>query len=100
MQRKTRKEKMLTIANTYADKLKPKFGVPVLRPVVGESFDANNDLFLLNETTVVHRDGHITRGTRFSVTSDALIEYNKRHMSAESFNDFYGDDPTELGFGA
>ena len=86
---------MLKIANTYADKLRPKFGVPVLRPIIGESFDVNNDLTLISETEVLHRDGHITRGTRFSVTRDALIEYNARNMSAESFNDFYGDDPTE-----
>jgi hypothetical protein len=89
---------MMTLPNTYADKLRPKFGVPVLRPIIGESFDVNNDLTLISETEVLHRDGHITRGTRFSVTSDALIEYNRRNLSTESFNDFYGDDPTENGW--
>jgi len=85
-------------ANSFADRLKPKFGLPTIRPVVGESFDRNNDLFLVDACTVLHRDGTVTRGSAASVTHDALIVYNTKHMCAESFVEFYGDDPTESGF--
>jgi hypothetical protein len=46
---------------------------------------------------VYHRDGHITNGTIRSVTSDALIEYNRRHMTRAAFDDCYGegDERTE-----
>lgn len=85
----------LRIANTFAYKLKPRFGLPQIKPIIGESFDVNNDLILIDDWTVLHRDGHITRGSRISVTHDALIDYNRRHMSADAFADFYSDDPTE-----
>lgn len=85
----------LAIANTFADHLKPTFGIPAIRPAVGESFDANNDLCLIAENVVLHRDGHITRGSRISVIYDALIEYNRRHMRADAFAAYYADDPTE-----
>jgi hypothetical protein len=85
-------------ANSFAARLKPKFGLPTIRPVVGESFDRNNDLFLVDACTVLHRDGTVTRGSAASVTHDALIVYNTKHMCAESFVEFYGDDPTESGF--
>ena len=79
-------------ANTYADNLKPYFGVPQIKPACGQSFDRANNLFLSDCGSVVyHRDGHITNGTTFSVTSDALIEYNQRHMSRAAFDDYYGD---------
>ena len=85
-------------ANIFADRLKPEFGLPTIRPSVGESFDQNNDLFLVDSCTVQHRDGTVTRGSAASVTHDALIAYNRKHMRAESFAAFYGDDPTESGF--
>jgi hypothetical protein len=86
-------------ANVFTDKLKAKFGIPTIRPVIGESFDQNNDLYLVDACTVLHRDGTVTRGSAASVTHDALIVYNRKYMDAESFADFYGDDPTECGFG-
>jgi hypothetical protein len=88
------------IANTFRADLKPRFGIPTIEPRVGEAFDVNNDLFLHDECTVLHRDGHITRGTKTSVTHDALIEWNRRNLRADVFADFYGDDPTENGFAA
>jgi hypothetical protein len=87
-------------ANTFADRLRPKFGIPQIKPAIGEAFDANNDLFLADACTVLHRDGHITRGSAASVTHDALIDYNRRHMTAADFADHYGDDITENGFAA
>jgi hypothetical protein len=84
--------------NTYADSLKPYFGVPQIDPVCGQSFDRFNDLVLSACGEVVyHRDGHITNGTIRSVTSDALIEYNRRHMTRAAFDDCYGegDERTE-----
>ena len=91
---------MLNTANTFADRLNPRFGIPQIKPVIGESFDANNDLCLVDACTVLHRDGHITKGSPISVTYDALIEYNRRHLSREAFSNHYGDDPTECGFSA
>jgi hypothetical protein len=79
-------------ANTFRADLKPMFGLPQIKPRIGEAFDVNNDLHLLDACTVLHRDGHITRGTAASVTHDALIDWNRRHMTREAFNDFYGDD--------
>jgi hypothetical protein len=90
---------MTMTANSFADYLKPKFGIPQIEPRIGEAFDANNDLFLSDACTVIHRDGHVTRGSFRSVAHDALIDYNRRHMSAAAFADYYGDDPTENGFG-
>lgn len=86
---------MHMLANTFADRLEPKFGIPSIRPNVGESFDVNNDLFLASEDTVYHRDGHITRGSKISVIYDALIDYNRRHMRADAFAAYYADDPSE-----
>ena len=85
----------LTLANTFSDRLKPRFGIPAIRPAIGESFDVNNDLCLIAEGVVLHRDGHITRGSKTSVIYDAMIEYNRRHMRADDFAAHYADDPTE-----
>ena len=90
---------MHTYANRFCDRLKPVFGIPEIKPAIGESFDYANDLFLADSCTVLHRDGHVTRGTPLSVTYDALIDWNRRHMTAKAFADHYGDDPTERGFG-
>lgn len=79
--------------NTYADYLKPYFDIPQIAPTLGQPFDCFNDLVLSNcGTKVFHRDGHITNGTTRSVTSDALIEYNRRHMTRAAFDECYGDD--------
>lgn len=78
-------------ANTFRDNLKPVFGIPQIKPRIGETFDVNNDLFLLNACTVLHRDGHTTRGTAASVTHDALIEWNRRHLTRDAFADHYGE---------
>ena len=84
---------MLITSSRYADRLKPVFGVPTIAPVFGETFDANNDLTLSYCGTIVyHRDGHVTRGTFRSVTSDSMIEYDRRHMTKRAFNDCYGVD--------
>ena len=84
---------MIFTANDYAERFNAKWGVPQTRPTFGESFDANNDLVLSECGTIVyHRDGHITRGTIYSVTSDALIDYNRRHMTKTAFAYHYGDD--------
>lgn len=91
---------MLTIANTFAAHLAPRFGIPTIKPTIGEAFDANNDLYLVDACTVLHRDGTVTRGSAASVTHDALIAYNRRHLRADVFADHYGDDPTECGFGS
>jgi len=90
---------MHRIANTFRDSLNTKFGFPQIQPSVGESFDVNNDLHLFDINTVMHRDGHVTKGSPASVTHDSLIDYNRRHMSADAFADHYADDPTENGFG-
>lgn len=83
---------MQTTPNDYAENLKPYFGIPQIAPTLGQSFDRFNDLVLSNcGTKVFHRDGHITNGTTFSVTSDALIEYNQRHMTRAAFDDCYGE---------
>lgn len=89
---------MHLIANTFADRLKVKWGIPQIKPEIGESFDVNNDLCLIDACTVLHRDGHVTKGSPSSVTHDALIDYNRRHMSSDAFAEYYGDDPTENGF--
>ena len=84
---------LLTSNNTYAERYLPKFGVPKIRPMPGETFDRNNDLTISKcGKMVYHRDGHITRGSVWSVTSDALIEYDRRNMTRTAFDDCYGDD--------
>ena len=85
----------LRIANTFSERLNPRWGIPEIEPAIGESFDANNDLTLIAPGVVLHRDGHITRGSTISAIYDALIEYNRRHMSAADFAYHYGDDPSE-----
>ena len=88
---------MTRIANTFRDDLKPKFGIPQIKPQIGATFDKNNDLFLFDACTVHHRDGHVTKGSPASVTHDALIDWNRRHMTREAFEYEYGegDDCTE-----
>ena len=87
---------MHKIANTFAARLKPEFGLPQIKPTPSESFDTNNDLWLMEcGRRVMHRDGHITTGSPSSVTHDALIEYNRRHMTREAFADHYGDPEEE-----
>jgi hypothetical protein len=86
-------------ANDFTDRLKAVYGIPTIKPVVGESFDRNNDLWLVSETEVLHRDGYVTKGSAISVIHDALIDWNRRHMNARDFADYYSDDPTECGFG-
>lgn len=77
------------LPNTFRDDLKPKFGIPTIQPKPGESFDKNNDLWLGDDgRTVYHRDGHISYGGAV----DAILDYDKRHMTASAFNEYYGDD--------
>lgn len=90
---------MKRIANTFRDSLKPKWGIPQIKPIVGQTFDVNNDLHLLDARTVEHRDGYITTGSPTSVTHDALTDYNRRHMAPADFEYYYADDPSESGFG-
>lgn len=83
---------MLKIANTFGDEFAPNFGIPTLPLRAGESFDVNNDLFLCEDgRTVLHRDGHVSYGG----AADALVEYNKRHMTPAAFAEYYGDDERE-----
>jgi len=87
---------LLTAPNNFAPRFKPEFGIPAIKPQPGETFDVNNDLTLLScGTRVMHRDGSITSGTAASVTHDALIEYNRRHLKPEIFADYYGDPIAE-----
>jgi hypothetical protein len=88
--------------NAYADRLKPSFGIPEIKPKPGETFDRENDLWLSDCGTIVyHRDGHITQGTVLSATSDALIEYDRRHMTPSAFADCYADgDESMMLYGA
>lgn len=65
-------------ANAFRDDLKPVAGIPTIKPRIGESFDKNNDLFLVDSRTVLHRDGHVTKGNPDRVTHDALLEYDRR----------------------
>lgn len=79
---------MLKLANTYSPRFAPKFGLPTVEVMPGTTFDANNDLTLgADGRTVYHRDGHISRGG----TADAIVEYNRRHMTRAAFNEHYGD---------
>jgi hypothetical protein len=78
--------------NTFKDSLNPSFGIPQIKPTRGESFDRFNDLTLSDCGEIVfHRDGYITRGTVNSATHDALIDYNRRHMTSAAFDDCYGE---------
>ena len=90
----------MTIPNTFAAHLAPRFGIPTIKPAIGEAFDANNDLYLVDACTVLHRDGTVTRGTAASVTHDALIAYNRRHLRADVFADHYGKIRPNAGLGA
>jgi len=85
-------DKMQKSANGYAERYDVKFGIPNVKPKPGETFDRNNDLTLSECGAIVyHRDGHVTRGTIFSATSDAFIEYNRRHMTKAAFDEHYGE---------
>lgn len=76
------------LPNTFRDDLKPKFGIPTIKPTPGEAFDVNNDLVLGEDgRTVYHRDGHVSYGG----PADALVTYDKRHMLQADFNKWYGD---------
>lgn len=80
---------MTRIANTFRDDLKPLFGIPQIKPRPGETFDKNNDLLLGDDgRTVYHRDGHVSYGG----PADALLTYDKRHMTKAAFADHYGED--------
>jgi hypothetical protein len=80
---------MTNLPNAFRDDLKPEFGIPTINPTPGETFDKNNDLWLGEDgRTVYHRDGHVSRGG----PADALVAYDKRHMSRAAFNEHYGDD--------
>lgn len=79
---------MHKLPNGFRDDLKPRFGIPTIEPRVGETFDRNNDLTLGEDRrTVYHRDGHVSYGG----CADAIVEYDKRHMTPQSFAEFYGD---------
>ena len=83
---------MKKLANEYADRFNAKFGIPTIKPRPGESFDVNNDLTMGNDgCTVYHRDGHVSYGG----SADALLTYNKRHMTRAAFLDHYGEDECE-----
>ena len=81
---------MLNMPNNFRDDLKPVFGIPQIKPRVGETFDRANDLWLgYDGRTVYHRDGHISYGG----PADAIVAYDRRHMSPAAFADcYYGDD--------
>lgn len=83
---------MLTTPNTFRDDLKPHFGIPQIRPRIGETFDKNNDLVLgVDGRTVYHRDGYVSYGG----PADALTAYDKRHMTRDAFFEYYGGDDDE-----
>ena len=87
---------MNKLPNTFRDEFCPEFGIPLVKPRPGESFDVNNDLYLARDgRTVHHRDGHISHGG----VVDALLSYNKRHMSRTDFAEYYGEDECEEEFG-
>ncbi|WP_306150711.1 hypothetical protein [Roseovarius sp. MMSF_3281] len=76
------------IPNAFRDDLKPKFGVPQIKPRLGETFDKNNDLTLGEDgRTVYHRDGYVSYGG----PADAIVDYDKRHMHPAAFNEHYAD---------
>jgi len=84
---------LLRMANTYHNRFNPSFGIPSLPVLPGETFDVNNDLTLSAcGMKTFHRDGHITDNR---CTGDALLEYNKRHMTTTAFAECYGDDSEE-----
>ena len=83
----------LRTPNTYHARFKPSFGIPSLPVLPGETFDVNNDLTLSAcGTKTLHSDGHVTNN---SCTGDALLEYDKRHMTTAAFTECYGDDSEE-----
>ena len=78
---------MKRLANEYADRFNATFGIPQVKPKPGETFDRNNDLTMGDDgRTVYHRDGHVSYGG----SADALLTYNKRHMSRRDFYEYYG----------
>ena len=79
---------MHKLPNAFRDDLKPVFGIPTIKPTLGEAFDKNNDLTLGDDgRTVYHRDGHVSYGG----PADAIVEYDKRHMHPATFAEYYGD---------
>lgn len=92
--------------NIFRDGLDPRFGLATIEPERGTSFDAANDLFLDDDGVIRPRHSwqgpEIDTATHSSVIAacaDALINYNRATMRPADFADFYGDDPTECGFG-
>jgi len=80
---------MHNLPNAFRDDLKPRFGIPTVEPKPGESFDKNNDLVLGSDGwTVYHRDGHVSYGG----PADALLAYDKRHMTRAAFEEYHGGD--------
>lgn len=72
---------MLLLANDYRNRREPL--------TIGASFDRNNDLWLVDEKTVMHRDGYVTEGHPSNVTSVALLDYNRRHMRPDVFGEWF-----------
>lgn len=95
------------IANSFADRLKPRFGFATVTPAFGESFDVNNDLTLCQDGVI--RSRHAWQGAPIDIAqyggrviaacADALLAYNRATMDSRAFAYHYGDDPTESGFG-
>lgn len=80
---------MHKLPNAFRDEYKPMFGIPTIKPRPGETFDTNNDLLLGDDgRTIYHRDGHVSYGG----PADAILAYDKRHMSRAAFDEFYGGD--------
>lgn len=86
---------MHKLPNNFRDDLKPRFGIPQVKPRPGETFDIYNDLTLGDDgRTVFHRDGHISYGG----PADAIVAYDKRHMMPSAFDEWYrdGGDKSEI----
>lgn len=80
---------MHTLPNAFRDDLNPEWGIPTIEHRVGETFDKNNDLWLAEDgRTVYHRDGHVSYGG----PADAILDYDKRHMTRDAFEEYYGGD--------
>ncbi len=95
------------IANTFRDDLRPAFGLATVAPKLNAAFDMNNDLFLGDDGVIRPRHDWqgpaidtAKRSSIIAACADALINYNRATMRPEDFADYYGDDPTECGFGA
>ena len=84
--------------NLIREDIRAPFGLFASEPVLGESFDANNDLFLADNGKIYPRhdwQGPVIDTAQHSSVSaacqDALINYNRATMRPEDFNDFYGE---------